>query len=128
MQQRNVSEMFLNLGLSASLLLKPVRIGEWQYLWRSFTFFYLKLVIFGGIVYFKEVKIKGKFPDNLGQNIRRIFHVLAVFPSTTSETELHYYQYKWMCELFHFLNLLTFFSKSRPHCPKGWPNTFPQVP
>ena len=30
-----------------------------------------------------EEKLKWKFPDNLGQNICRLFHVLAVFPRHT---------------------------------------------
>ena len=39
----------------------------------------------------KKQKLKGKFLDNLGQNICRHFQVLAQFPLTTCEAELDYY-------------------------------------
>ena len=38
--------------------------------------------------------LKEKFSDNLGQNIRRIFHFLAKFLFTISETEPDYYHQK----------------------------------
>ena len=39
-------------------------------------------------------KLKGKFSDNLAQNICRLFHVLAQLLLTTSETKLDYYHPK----------------------------------
>ena len=43
--------------------------------------------------FFKKQKLKGTFSNNLGQNIRRLFHFLAQFNFTTNETELdHYHQ------------------------------------
>ena len=39
-------------------------------------------------------QIKGKFSDNLGQNICWLFHFLAQFVFTTSETELDYYHHR----------------------------------
>ena len=42
----------------------------------------------------KKYKLKGKFPDNLGLCICRLFHVLAQLPFTTRETELDYYYQK----------------------------------
>ena len=40
---------------------------------------------------------------NLEQNICRLFHFLAQFLVTTSETELDYYTTEWMYELPHIL-------------------------
>ena len=39
-------------------------------------------------------KLKGKFSDNLGQNICRLCHILAQFFFTASETEQDYYHQK----------------------------------
>ena len=44
--------------------------------------------------FLNKQKLKEKFSDNLGQNIRRIFNFLAKFLFTTSERELDYYQEK----------------------------------
>ena len=38
--------------------------------------------------------VKNSYICNLGQNIRRLFHVLAKFVFTKSETELDYYHQK----------------------------------
>ena len=49
---------------------------------------------------FESVKLhfllsfKNDSVNNLGQNIRRFFHILAQFRSTTSETELDYHHRK----------------------------------
>ena len=40
------------------------------------------------------INIKKPQSYNLGQNIRRLFHFLAKFIFTTSETELDYYHQK----------------------------------
>ena len=50
----------------------------------------------------KQKKLKRKFWANLGQNICRLFHVLAQFLFTTSETELDYYHQRvnvWVASL-----------------------------
>ena len=53
---------------------------------------------------FKEVKnYKGKFLDNLGQNICRHFQVLAQFPLTTCEAELDYYHENVKYQMHHEL-------------------------
>ena len=59
---------------------------------KRFYFFLLKTDHFSSLTAFlKEQKLKGKFSDNLGQNIYRFFHVLVQFLFTISETELDYY-------------------------------------
>ena len=39
-------------------------------------------------------KLKGKFLDNLGQNVQRLFHLLAQLVFTASETDVDYYHQK----------------------------------
>ena len=59
---------------------------------KRFFFFLLKIGHFLGFhAFLNKKKLKGKFSDNLGQNTYRLFHFLAQFVLTTSETELDYY-------------------------------------
>ena len=45
--------------------------------------------------YYTFLSVKGvNYTCNLGQNIWRLFHILAKFVFTTSETELDYYHQK----------------------------------
>ena len=56
---------------------------------KSFYFYLLKTDQFWGFnAFLNKSKLKGKFSDNLGQNICRLFHFLAQFVFTTNETEL----------------------------------------
>ena len=51
----------------------------------------------------KIVLYTGQIKCNLGQKVCRLFHVLVLFLFTTGETEVNYYNRKWMYELPHEL-------------------------
>ena len=88
--------LFCTLPSSANLELNAVPIAVRQYLWRRFTFFCTKSPTFfwNSRAFLKKQKLKGKFSDILGQNICRIFHILAQSLFTISETGLDYYHQK----------------------------------
>ena len=61
---------------------------------KRFYFFSTKNCLFFGFQgIFKQIKSNSKI-FSLGQNICRIFHFLAQFFFTTSETKLDYYQHR----------------------------------
>ena len=62
---------------------------------KRFYFYLLKADHFWGFnAFLNKSNLKGKFSDNLGQKICRLFHFLAQFVFTTSKTELDYYHQK----------------------------------
>ena len=76
---------------------------------KLFYFFQVKTNRFQSFRTFsKKEKLKRKFWANLGQNICKLFHILAQFLSTTSETELDHYHQKvnvWVASLRNNITL-----------------------
>ena len=87
----NLTYFKKTLATSANLVFKIVPVETGQYLCSAFTFFTKKDRFFKFSCTLKDVKLKGKVPDNHGDIICSLFKILTGFPFTTNEMELDYY-------------------------------------
>ena len=92
------------LASSTKLGLNAVLIAAGQNLCSDFTFSTKHWSCLEIRYIFHEVKRKEKLSHNLGQNICKIFHVLAQLLFTKSKLELDFTTKMWICELSHELS------------------------